>query len=242
MPDDNETTEPGPMKTQALVVADDPVYVSWLQNAAGQNTDFSLLRPLDAEDLMQRAADGWGALDMVFFQFDAANVDVARRYGPSACWSACPELPASRPRRRSSNPDIVLAAMRAGARDFLACCAATRAQVAAADGRAAAPQYHRHASPQQKQGTAVRRCCRPQRQRRHRLPSAEHLALATLAAAAGERAVLLVDVATPPGAGAIFLNINQPYSVLDADQRRLPLRPDAGGYRVLANMPAACSC
>ena len=54
------------MKTQAVVVADDPVYVSWLQNAAGQSTDFSLLRPLDADDLIERI-QMLGRVDIVFF-------------------------------------------------------------------------------------------------------------------------------------------------------------------------------
>src|SRR3546814_5968759 len=62
------------MKTQAVVVADDPVYLSWLENAAGSNAEFSLIRPLDAEDLIERV-QMMGRIDVVFFQFERVNLD-----------------------------------------------------------------------------------------------------------------------------------------------------------------------
>jgi len=45
---------------------------------------------------------------------------------------------------------------------------------------------------------------------------AEHLALALLERKQPEDRVLLLDLATPAGAGTIFLNLNQTYCVLDA--------------------------
>ncbi|HVT36017.1 MAG TPA: hypothetical protein VHE37_10545, partial [Nevskiaceae bacterium] len=60
------------MKTQAVVVADDPVYLNWLQNSAS-GAEFTLVRPVDAEDLIERV-QMMGRVDMVFFQVDAATV------------------------------------------------------------------------------------------------------------------------------------------------------------------------
>ncbi|MGH8445219.1 MAG: AAA family ATPase, partial [Solimonas sp.] len=45
---------------------------------------------------------------------------------------------------------------------------------------------------------------------------AEHLALACAAQLPKSEPTLLIDIATPPGAAAVFLNISQSYSVLDA--------------------------
>ncbi|HEY1076546.1 MAG TPA: hypothetical protein VGE51_07640, partial [Fontimonas sp.] len=104
------------MKTQAIVVADDPVYVSWLENSAGQGAEFSLVRPLDAEDLIERV-QLMGRIDVAFFQFEASNLD-ARISMMERLAERMPDLPLAG-LGADSNPDIVLAAMRAGARDFL---------------------------------------------------------------------------------------------------------------------------
>lgn len=104
------------MKTQAVVVADDPVYLSWLENAAGQGAEFSLVRPLDAEDLIERV-QVMGRVDVAFFQFEASNLD-ARISMMERLAERMPDLPVAG-LGADSNPDIVLAAMRAGARDFL---------------------------------------------------------------------------------------------------------------------------
>ncbi|AXQ30767.1 hypothetical protein D0B54_19680 [Solimonas sp. K1W22B-7] len=197
------------MKTQAVVVADDPVYVSWLQNAAGQNTDFSLLRPLDADDLIERL-QMLGRTDIVFFQFDASNVDL--RVGMvERLLERMPEVPAAG-LGAESNPDIVLAAMRAGARDFFV-LRRDEANVAALMGKL----LRRNTTvtkTQQKQGRVF-----PVLSANSSGDTAfvaAHLALAAQQQQPSGERVLLVDIATPPGAGTIFLNINQSYSVLDA--------------------------
>lgn len=198
-----------PMKTQAVVVADDPVYVSWLQNAAGQNTDFSLLRPLDAEDLIERV-QMMGRVDIVFFQFDASNVEV-RVAMVERLLDRMPEVPAAG-LGAENNPDIVLAAMRAGARDFFV-LRRDEANVAAL------------MSKLLRRSTTVSKIQQKQGQLFGVVSAnpvgdtafvAGHLALAFAQQIPVNERVLLVDVATPPGAGAIFLNINQSYSILDA--------------------------
>lgn len=197
------------MKTQAVVVADDPVYVSWLQNAAGQNTDFSLLRPLDAEDLIERM-QMMGRTDIVFFQFDASNVE-ARVGMVERLLERMPEVPAAGLGAESS-PDIVLAAMRAGARDFFV-LRRDEANVAALMNKL----LRRNVSvtkTQQKLGKLFTvLSANPAGDTAF---VAAHLALAAAQQIPPSERVLLVDIATPPGAGTIFLNINQSYSVLDA--------------------------
>src|SRR3546814_18943325 len=61
------------MKTQAVVVADDPVYLSWLENAAGSNDEFSLISPPDAEELIERV-QSMGRLDVEFLPFELVNL------------------------------------------------------------------------------------------------------------------------------------------------------------------------
>ncbi len=198
------------MKTQAVVVADDPVYVSWLQNAAGQSTDFSLLRPLDADDLIERI-QMLGRVDIVFFQFDAANVET-RVAMVERLMDRMPEVPAAGLGAAENSPDIVLAAMRAGARDFFV-LRRDEANVAALMAKLLR-RTTTVAKPQQKQGKLFSVLSA------NALPEtafvAAHLALAVAKQIPASERVLLVDVAMPAGAGTIFLNINQSYSILDA--------------------------
>ncbi|MGH8457069.1 MAG: AAA family ATPase, partial [Stenotrophobium sp.] len=96
------------MKTQAIVVADDPVYLNWLQNAA-EGVTFTLLRPLDAEDLIVRV-QAMGRADIVFFQFEAATA--GQRVGMVERFlERMPDVPVAG-LGADSNPDVVLAAMR----------------------------------------------------------------------------------------------------------------------------------
>ncbi len=197
------------MKTQAVVVADDPVYLSWLENAAGQGAEFSLMRPLDAEDLIERV-QAMGRVDVAFFQFEAGNLD-ARISMMERLVERLPDLPVAG-LGADSNPDIVLAAMRAGARDFLV-LRRDEGDVAALLGK-----LLRRTLPTsrtlQKQGQMFGVFAA------HPTDAiafvAEHVALAAVDTLPRAEPVLLVDMATPAGAGAIFLNINQSYSVLDA--------------------------
>ncbi|SFF38681.1 pilus assembly protein CpaE [Fontimonas thermophila] len=197
------------MKTQAIVVADDPVYLSWLENAAGQGAEFSLVRPLDAEDLIERV-QAMGRIDVAFFQFESSNLD-SRVSMMERLVERMPDLPVAG-LGADSNPDIVLAAMRAGARDFFV-LRRDESDVAALMSkllRRAAPA----ARAVQKQGRMFGVFAAH--------PTdivafvAEHLALAAVDMLPHNEPVLLVDMATPAGAAAIFLNINQSYSVLDA--------------------------
>jgi pilus assembly protein CpaE len=197
------------MKTQAVVVADDPVYVNWLQNAAGTGTDFSLLRPRDAEDLIQRVL-GMGRVDMVFVQFESANLE-ARLSLVERLLERVPEVPVAG-LGADNHPEVVLAAMRSGARDFFV-LKRDEANVAALLGKllrrtTAAARVH------QKQGQLFAVLSGHPHEATAFV--AEHLALALAERVAKTERVLLVDVATPAGAAAIFLNINQSYSVLDA--------------------------
>ena len=198
------------MKTQAVVVADDPVYVRWLQNAAGQSTDFSLLRPLDADDLIERI-QMLGRVDIVFFQFDAANVET-RVAMVERLMDRMPEVPAAGLGAAENSPDIVLAAMRAGARDFFV-LRRDEANVAALMAKLLR-RTTTVAKTQQKQGKLFSVLSA------NALPEtafvAGHLALALAKQIPASERVLLVDVAMPAGAGTIFLNINQSYSILDA--------------------------
>ncbi|HEX4895208.1 MAG TPA: hypothetical protein VFV11_02625 [Solimonas sp.] len=198
------------MKTQAVVVADDPVYLSWLENAAGPTAECSLVRPLDAEDLIERV-QMMGRVDVVFFQFEPSNID-SRVSMMERLAERLPDLPLAG-LGADSNPDMVLAAMRAGARDFFV-LRRDESDVAALLSKLLRRGVTPAVRTQQKQGQMF--CVLSSHPGESVAFVAEHLALACAEALPRSEPVLLVDVATPAGAAAIFLNINQSYSVLDA--------------------------
>lgn len=198
------------MKTQALVVSDDPVYLSWLQHAA-PGVDFSQLRLLDPDDLMSRLASS-GRADVIFFQFDKHNV-ATRAAMVERLLERMPEM-AVAGIGEDDEPAVVLAAMRSGARDFLV-LKRDEANVTALMSRLLR-RSAQIAVPSRRQGRLLA------------VMSAypgdgiaflgEHLALASAERAATGERVLLLDLAAPFGAGAVFLNLNQTYGVLDALQ------------------------
>lgn len=197
------------MKTQAVVVADDPVYLSWLENAAGSNAEFSLIRPLDAEDLIERV-QMMGRVDAVFFQFERANLD-ARLSMMERLVERAPDI-AVAGLGADSNPDVVLAAMRAGARDFFV-LRRDEADVAALLSKLLR-RSQTVPRPQQRQGHLYSVFASQPLDAIAFV--AGHLALACVERLPKNEPTLLIDIATPPGAAAVFLNISQSYSVLDA--------------------------
>jgi pilus assembly protein CpaE len=199
------------MKTQAVVVADDPVYVNWLQNTA-EGVDFAQVRPVDAEDLIERV-QMMGRADIVFFQFEPDNFS-ARATLVERFVERMPNVPVAG-LGSDSSPDVVLAAMRAGARDFFV-LRRDESNVAALLGRLLrrSAQVSPAAAARQTQGKLFSVMSA------HPGPgiafTAEHLALALQEKLPKNERVLLLDVAGPAGAAAIYLNIVQTYSLLDA--------------------------
>jgi pilus assembly protein CpaE len=199
------------MKTQAVVVASDPVYQNWLQNAAGSTMDVVLL-PFAGEQETMAQIEALPRLDVVFVEFDgpslAQRAALVERYLERHWQVPVVGLGAD------DNPQWVLAAMRAGARDFFVLRrddATLGLQIgrllrrSGASAAAAAPQksgkLHAVLSAQPGESIAF---------------LAEHLALGLLELQGTNERVLLLDLATPAGAAAIFLNLNATYSALDA--------------------------
>jgi pilus assembly protein CpaE len=199
------------MKTQAVVVADDPVYLSWLQRAA-EEVEFSLVRPLDADDLVERM-QMLGRVDIVFFQFDAANA--AQRASMIEQFAErMPDVSLAGVGADNS-PELMLTAMRSGARDFFV-LQRDDANVAALLTKLLRRSAQSQAAPgvRKQQGKLFAVLAgNPSEQIAF---TAEHLALACAEQMPKTERVLLVDIANPAGAGAIFLNLNLSYSLLDA--------------------------
>lgn len=198
------------MKTQALVVSDDPVYLSWLQKSV-PGVDFSLIRPNEADDPLSRNLTS-GRIDVVFVQFTADNFAarsalverLVERYPGMAVAGISDE----------DDPAKERAAIRAGARDFL---------VLRRDADGAAHLISRLLKRAAPPAVAVRT--------QHRTLAvmgpyphesiaflAEHVALASAEKLATGERTLLIDLAAPYGAAAAFLNLETPYGVLDALQ------------------------
>jgi len=199
------------MKPQAVVVADNPDYLSWLQQTA-DSFDFTLVRPLDAEDLLERV-QMLGRVDIVFFQFEAGNAavraEMVERFADRQ-----PEIPLAAI-GGDSNSELMLTAMRAGARDFFV-LRRDDANVSVLLGkllRRSISQAHVTARQQQQGRLFAVLSCNPTERIAF---TAEHLALACATQLPKSERVLLVDVAGPAGAASIFLNMNLSYGVLDA--------------------------
>lgn len=197
------------MRTQALVVADDPAFLAWLQQAA-PGAEFSLARATDVEELLDRVHAA-GRVDAVFFEFAPASAGV-RAAMIERLLERIPDM-AVAGLGQDGDPALMLAAMRAGARDFFV-LRRDEANVAALLGRllrrAAVPVNTSGRKPGRLFGVIAA------------LPYegiaflAEHLALACAERLGKNERVLLVDVAMPAGATSIFLNLNLTYGVLDA--------------------------
>ncbi|SEQ57113.1 pilus assembly protein CpaE [Solimonas aquatica] len=197
------------MKSQAVVVADDPVYLSWLENAAGTSTEFALVRPLDAEDLLDRVLT-LGRVDVVFFQFDRGNLET-RLAMMERLVERQPDI-AVAGLGADSNPDIVLAAMRAGARDFFV-LRRDEADVVALLSKLLRRTQSAVRVPQKQGQLFAIFSSQPTEAIAF---VAEHVALACQDALPKGSHTLLIDIATPAGASAVFLNISQSYTVIDA--------------------------
>lgn len=201
------------MKTQGVVVADDPVFVNWLQKGVGSAAEFSLLRASSADELVDRLAS-IGRFDVVFFEFTAEN-QLARGKLIEGFLERYPDVPVVGIGADAAQ-DLVLSAMRSGARDFFVLqrddthlpdllSKVLRRSVGGGTSRSGnLPQQGRVVtlfSATAYEGVAF---------------CAEHLALELLKSRSESERGLLLDLSAPPGASAVFLNLNPSYSLLDA--------------------------
>lgn len=197
------------MRPQAVVVADDPVYLNWLQTVA-DGIDFTPVHPLDADDLIERVRM-LGRVDIVFFQFESANV-VERVGMVEKFLDRMPDVPLAA-LAADNNSEVMLAAIRAGARDFFV-LRQDDANVAvllgkllrrSAQAQPAVPKVHGKLFAVLSSHATERIAF-----------TAEHLALSCATQLPKGERVLLLDIAGPVGAAAIFLNLHLNYTVLDA--------------------------
>ena len=201
------------MKTQAVVVASDPVYQGWLQNAAGSGMDVAMLSNSAGRDDALTQIEAHGRIDVVFVEFESHNMAQRAAFVERFLerhWQI-PVVGLG----SDDNPQWVLAAMRAGARDFF---------VLRRDDATLALQIGRLL--RRSSASTASQAVTQKAGRLYGVLSAhpgesiaflaEHLALGILEAQGPGERVLLLDVATPAGAAAIFLNINATYSALDA--------------------------
>lgn len=201
------------MKTQGVVVADDPVFVNWLQKGVGSAAEFSLLRASTADELVDRLSS-IGRFDVVFFEFTADNQQ-ARSKLIEGFLERYPDVPVVGIGADAAQ-DLVLSAMRSGARDFFVLqrddthlpdllSKVLRRSVSGGTSRSGnLPKQGRVVtlfSATAYEGVAF---------------CAEHLALELLKSRSESERGLLLDLSAPPGAGAVFLNLNPSYSLLDA--------------------------
>lgn len=192
------------MKTQAFVIAS-PACREWLHARIGDSFELNALPALEA---MQSSAALAGAA-LLLVELDGPELHEQARL-IERLGERQPELPIIA-LGSGQNPDAMLAAMRAGARDFL---------VPGRDDGAARSQIERvlrrgaQRAPSRGQVVAVI-AGHPNTGTAF---LAEHLALAAVDLLARNEPILLLDLAQPAGAVSVFLNIHPEYSALNALQ------------------------
>lgn len=190
------------MKTQAILVANDPVYAHWLNESLGGGVEVSLSR------------HGAGLPDithvgLAFVEIDPEN-PTSGAHVVDQLLERHPELPVFAVGPDSSS-DAVLAAVRAGARDYFVLDRdrenlaglvgkVLRRSVGGARGAQQARLYTA-VSAQSADGLSF---------------FAGHLALALADRAGPGDRTLLIDAGLPTGASLVFFNVNQTYTLADA--------------------------
>lgn len=198
------------MKAKALLIADDPAFESWLLRE--DPTDFDLITIAGAEPAALLAeVEREAGCNILFCEINAAVLD-HRAELIEQIRKLSPELPiVGLAAKENSNQSRVV--MRAGASEFL---------VLRRDDKTAAGQIQallqRDSNPAPDADAQLGKLFLALGS--HPSESiaffAEHLGLAINERLKPGERVLLIDLATPAGAAAIFLNLTQTYCLLDA--------------------------
>jgi pilus assembly protein CpaE len=192
------------MKTPAVVIAS-PAYGDWLRAHAGNALELTSLS-LEAAAQQPQALS---AAALVLVEMDGPELHEHARL-VERLGERLPELPVIA-LGSGRQPDAMLAAMRAGVRDYLVPGRDDTTVVAqiervlrrGAQRGAGRGQIVAVLAGHAQSGTAF---------------LAEHLALAATEHYARKEPVMLLDLALPAGAAAVFLNTHQDYSALNAIQ------------------------
>ncbi len=198
------------MRTQAAVIAADPMYLTWLKEILGPGMDLHWIRADDPADPVLAQLIGIEHLEVAFVEADSAGgrTSLLEQLADEHSQTLVVAIGADSPTQS------VLEAMRAGARDFF---------VMGRDDEQLSERLRKlmrkSASTQAGQERAARVFSI------HSAPggpalawTAEHLALALLDECRPGDKVLLIDLAQPHGASLVFMNLAQSYSALDAVQ------------------------
>lgn len=197
------------MKTQALIVANDPDLRDWLARNLGGQVG---LLPADHDDPagLGTEIDATPDVGLVFVQFDAGNA-LARAKLVEHLAERHRDLPVVAVGHQEDS-EAVLAAMRAGARDFLV-VHRDDDNLTELVGRVLrrSPRTSNNVAGQGQLLTVFAAAPDP------RIPFlAMHMALALQTQVGEEGRVLLLDLSLPGGATLVFLDSDQTYGALDA--------------------------
>ncbi len=204
-------------KSSAFVIADDPAYLAWLEAALGDSIRFTLAQPQDSTELLRRLQGG-NKFDLLFCEFEDYNAP-ERASLVEAVVDHLPDLPVVAV-GSSESATTVLAAMRAGVRDFFVLKrddSKLAAQVGKLLRRIGAASVVAAASSGQGRVYSVIGAQPTENVAFLTVHLAQAFAERSQAVAGrtGER-ILLLDAAMPAGAASIFLNVSPSYSLLDA--------------------------
>lgn len=192
------------MKTSAVIIAS-PAYRDWLRARTGEWLE---LTELSTDEASQQPPALAGAA-LLLVQLDGPDMHEQARL-IERLGERQPDLPIIA-LGNGQQPDAMLVAMRAGARDFL---------VPGRDDAGAVAQMERVLRRGAQRGPGRGQVFAVVSGHPHTGTAflAEHLALAAAEQLARNESILLLDLAQPAGAMSVFLNLHQEYSALNAIQ------------------------
>jgi pilus assembly protein CpaE len=201
------TVSPSPPKERYVTVTDRDAHVRWLEHGLGPDAEILVVEEASLESVVRACDDA--SSNVVFVSFDPAD--------PRAGSSLVRELVRQSPRLgviaigEKATPEVLLAAMRAGARDFADLASAPAAVREAVERVATSPALEPRTAAEGVQLAVL--CGRPDVATS---TFSVHLALACLEAARPGEEVLLVDLGQPSSDSLLFLDLVPSYTFLDA--------------------------
>ncbi len=195
------------MKGVFVVVSEIEQHIQWLADGLGSD---ATLVPADSQDgdrVLQLVDTA--AADAVFVRFGRVDFDVGARFVAQLI-ERKPELPVI-VLGESDDRDVVLAALRAGARDFVSLEAPRRELEEVVDRQMRWSPAGRNVAPRGRMYSLV--CARPDIAT---TTLALHTALAIRELAEPDEEVLLLDLGIPVGDSLLFLDLRPSYTLIDA--------------------------
>jgi pilus assembly protein CpaE len=212
--DDPYRVAPSPgnaVSTQAAVIANDPIYGTWLKDKLGAGVKLNRVRFEDSPQACLKKIEELERIDLLIVEFEAARIQRSVEL-VEGFLDRYPDIPVIALGNKVDSATL-LKAMRAGTSDFLDLADQDETEVPARIGR-----VMRRAAQTVAGGKGQGEVLLVASGAPHEGVAflAAHLALVLAERGETKQRVLLIDASFPPGSSLVFLNVNQEYNLTDS--------------------------